>query len=74
MASFDDILELKRRHAPSLLKKRGVCGLDVQTGKDGQPVLTVHLDANDPQAREQLPDTLDGHPVNYEFTGPFRAQ
>lgn len=72
MATFDEIRALKKRHSPTLLRRPGVCGVDVETAESGEAVLTVHLDSADPAVRAQLPDRLEGHPVRYVHTGPFR--
>ena len=74
MATFDEIRDLKRRHSAQLLKKPGVCGVDIDTGEAGDSVLTIHLDTADPAVRQQLPDQLEGFPIRYVHTGPFRKQ
>jgi hypothetical protein len=74
MATFDEIRALKKRHSPALLRQPGVCGVDIETTPSGEAVLTVHLDTADPAVRDQLPDQLEGHPVRYVHTGPFRKQ
>jgi hypothetical protein len=74
MASFDEVRALKRRHSADLLKRPGVCGLDIETTGSGDSVLTVHLDTDDPDVRGGLPDQLDGFPLRYLYTGPFRKQ
>lgn len=74
MASFDEIRAVKRRYSSDLLKRPGVCGLDIEANDSGDAVLTVHLETDDPLVRRQLPDQLDGCPVRYRHTGPFRKQ
>jgi hypothetical protein len=74
MATFDEIRSLKKRHSPGLLKKPGVCGVDIDVNHAGQAILTVHLDTADPAVREQLPDKLEGYPIRYVHTGPFRKE
>ena len=61
MATFEQLLAVKRRHSPKLLQQEGVCGLDVETNKDGQAVIAVHLDTSDPKILKQLPNELEGH-------------
>ena len=74
MATFDEIFALKKRHSAQLLKKPGVCGVDIETDDVGDAMLTVHLDAADSAVRQCLPDRLDGYPIRYVHTGPFRKQ
>jgi hypothetical protein len=74
MATFEQLLAVKRRHSPTLLRQAGVCGLDVETNPEGQSIIAVHLDTDDPQVLKQLPDQLEGHPLKFVQTGPIRKQ
>lgn len=74
MASFEEIFALKKRHSAQLLKRRGVCGVDIDTDDAGETVLTIHLNTADPTVRQQLPDELEGYPIRYVHTGPFTKQ
>ena len=74
MATFEELLAVKRRHSPTLLRQTGVCGLDVETDKEGKAVIAVHLDTNDPLVLKQLPSELEGHPLKFVQTGPIRKQ
>ena len=70
MATEEKIRDVKRRHSLHLLKQPGVCGVGVERDEAGDYVLAVHLD--DPGARANLPDEIEGHPVKYVQSGPFR--
>src|SRR5262249_13712201 len=72
MKSDDKLREVKRRHSARLLSQPGVCGVDIERDETGQDVLTVHLDTDDPQVRERLPDQIEGYPVKFVKSGPFR--
>lgn len=74
MATFDEIRALKKRHSAALLRKPGVCGVDIESTPSGEAVLTVHLDTNDDAVRKGLPDQIDGHAVRYVHTGPYEKQ
>lgn len=74
MPTFEEIRTLKKKYSPDLLKKPGVCGLDIDTDDAGQAVLTVHLDNADPAVRKRLPDQLEGYPLRYVYTGPISKQ
>ncbi|MGA2064645.1 MAG: hypothetical protein ABSG86_06740 [Thermoguttaceae bacterium] len=74
MATFDEIRALKNRHSADLLRRPGVSGLDIETDKSGEATLTVHVDTDDPAIRRQLPEQLEGFPLKYRRTGPFRKQ
>jgi hypothetical protein len=74
MATFAELKAVKRRHAAALLRKDGVCGVDIAQDADGCPVIAVHLETDDPVLRGQLPTELEGHPVTFVHTGPIRKQ
>ncbi len=74
MASVDELKPVKRKYSAELLGKLGVCGVDIDVKKSGDAVLTVHLDTDDPVIKADLPKSLDGFPVTYVHTGPFRKR
>lgn len=72
MATEQEIREVKRRHSQRLLNQPGVSGVGIEKDDAGEYVLTVHLDTDDPEKRESLPDEIEGHRVKYIHSGPFR--
>ncbi|PYS90205.1 MAG: hypothetical protein DMF64_15585 [Acidobacteria bacterium] len=70
MATEQEIREVKHRHSSRLLNQPGVSGVGIERDEQGNYVLAVHL--ADPDARKQLPDEIEGHPVKYIHTGPYR--
>jgi hypothetical protein len=72
MASAEELRAVKRRHSLKLLSKPGVSGVGVEKDKSGRYFLTIHLDSDDPELRSQLPDQIEGHPVKFVRSGPFR--
>ncbi len=72
MATEEEVREVKRRHAPQLLKQEGVSGVGVEKDEAGDYFLTIHLDTDDPEARSRLPDQIEGHSVQYIRSGPFQ--
>jgi hypothetical protein len=73
MASEEELRELKRRHSEQLLRLPGVCGVGIEKDESGDYVLAVHLDAENPAAGEQVPETIEGYPIKRVRSGPFRA-
>jgi hypothetical protein len=71
MATEEEIRELKRRHSANLLGKPGVSGVGIEKDEKGGYVLAVHIDADGPDALG-LPAAIEGHPVRYIRSGPFR--
>jgi hypothetical protein len=51
-----------------------VSGVGIEKDETGNFVLTVHLDAADAKARQDLPEEIEGHRVRYVASGPFRKQ
>jgi hypothetical protein len=64
---------VKRKHSADLLRRPGVCGVDLEVD-GGKAAITVHLESEDPSLTRDLPDVLDGVPVEYVITGPIRKQ
>ncbi|HEX8178524.1 MAG TPA: hypothetical protein VF525_03170 [Pyrinomonadaceae bacterium] len=72
MATEQEIREVKRRHSERLRSLPGVSGVGIERDAQGNYVLAVHLDDPTVQQQQQLPDELEGHPVKYIHSGPFR--
>jgi len=72
MATEYEIREVKRRYAAHLLKQPGVSGVGVEKDAAGAYVLAIHLDSDDPEVRNSLPDEIEGHRIKYVYSGPFR--
>jgi hypothetical protein len=71
-ATVDRLRTVKRKHAAALLRRPGVCGVDIDD--TGAGAITVHLDTRDRRLLRDLPRTLDGVKVEYVYTGPIRKQ
>jgi hypothetical protein len=74
MATLEELTLVKRRHSADLLRRPGVCGVDIDVGPQGDAVFTIHLERDDPGIRSGLPEMIEGHKVNYVRTGPFEKQ
>jgi hypothetical protein len=72
MSTEQEISDVKRRHSAELLRRRGVCGVGVEKGESGEYVIALHLDTDDPEVRALLPKEIEGHPVKFIHSGPFR--
>ena len=70
-SDLETLRAVKARHSRTLLARPGVSGVGIEADPAGRLSLTIHLDGDQPHAREGLPDTLEGHPVTYLTTGPF---
>jgi len=72
MASEEELKAVKRRHSQRLLGLPGVCGVGIEKDASGDYVLAVHLDSENPDAGQKVPDTIEGYRVKRVRSGPFR--
>lgn len=49
-----------------------MAGVGIEKDEAGEYVLAVHLDDSDPKAVKDLPTEIEGVPVKYIRSGPFR--
>jgi len=73
MATEELARTVKAKHSPELLQKPGVCGVGVEKDDNGDYVIALHLDNDNPKLQAELPKELEGVPVKHLFSGPFRA-
>ena len=72
IATEQEIREVKRRHSARLLGQPGVSGVGIEKDGTGEYVLAVHLDSDNPEVGKDLPAEIEGVPVKYVRSGPFR--
>jgi hypothetical protein len=72
MATEKEISDLKRRHSLRLLNQAGVSGVGVEKDEAGGYFLAIHLNTDDPRILSQLPKEIEGHPIKFLHSGPFR--
>jgi hypothetical protein len=72
--TMQELKEIKRRHSAKLLGMPGVCGVGIEEDDAGKPVLTVHLDTDDPAVKAALPKVVEGQRVKFIHSGPFQKQ
>jgi len=66
------ITEVKNRHSGELLRQPGVSGVGTEKDEAGNDVISVYLNTDDPEIRRRLPQQIEGYPVKFIFSGPFR--
>jgi hypothetical protein len=64
--------DIKNRHSTELRSVAGVCGVGVEKNPDGAFVIVVCLDEDRPGVQNQLPKDIEGLPVKFVISGPFR--
>lgn len=67
------VQEVLREHTPRLMAVRGVTGTG-QGECEGAPCVVVFVVERSPELSAQLPDSLDGYPVDVRVSGEVRAQ
>lgn len=72
IATEKEIREVKHRHSARLLSQPGVSGVGIEKDDAGEYVLAVHLDSDNPEGGKELPAEIEGVPVKYVRSGPFR--
>jgi hypothetical protein len=72
MGVEEEVGEVKRRHSPELLRQPGVCGVGVEKDEAGNYTIALHLESDDPNVRSRLPLQIEGYPVKFVLSGPFR--
>ena len=69
---LQDINQVLQAHSAELLAKPEVVGFYVGQLEDGRACITVMLKSDNPEAKKQIPKSLEGHPVRIEVTGEFK--
>jgi len=67
------IREVKARHESLLLSMPGVVSVGIGMDPGGTPVIIVGLDRHRPETIEEIPEELEGYPVQVEMVGTVRA-
>jgi hypothetical protein len=63
MRSDEGARAVKRAHSSELLSRPGVVGFGVEHDERGEPVLTIHVDSDDPPLLASLPSQIEDYPV-----------
>lgn len=65
---------VKQRHEKEWLRMEEVTGVGVGLVKGGEIGILVSVTGRTKRVREQIPDQVEGIPVEVNVTGAFRAQ
>jgi hypothetical protein len=71
MSTDEQIRDVKKRHSARLMGLPGVSGVGVAKGKDGNLVIAVHLNTDDPGVAASIPKEIEGFAVETIHSGPF---
>ncbi len=69
--ALERAIAAQERHTEALMRRPGTRGTAVSWDDQGEPVIRVYIENGGSAAG--LPETLDGLPVQIEFTGPVYA-
>jgi hypothetical protein len=70
--SRNKIVDILKRHTGELMSISGVVGIGAGKSQ-GKPCIMVFVVERDSELLKQLPDNIEGYPVQVEESGKFRA-
>lgn len=71
--SLDRVRAVKQRHEARWLALAGVTAVGIGRGADGDPQIVVSLAAESARIRREIPEEVEGVPVEIRVSGPLRA-
>jgi hypothetical protein len=72
MATKDEALEIKRKNSAYLLGLPGVVGIGVVEDDFGSYGLLLHVESDDKDVLNRIPERIEGCPVKTEKSGRYR--
>jgi hypothetical protein len=72
MATEERATAVKRAHSARLLSQPGVSGVGVERDPEGEYLIAIHVTPEAAAGMARLPTQLDGVPVRWVTSGPFR--
>lgn len=72
MATKHEALEIKRKNSAYLLGLPGVVGVGVVEDDFGSYSLLLHVESDDQDVLQGIPDRIEGCPVRTEKSGRYR--
>ena len=68
------IQDAKAQHEAELMAMPGVVSVGIGMNDDGNEVIVVGIDRDQPSIRAQVPQSVEGYPVRVEVVGNIKAQ
>ena len=68
------IQDVKAQHETELMAVPGVVSVGIGMDDDGNKVIVVGVESDQPEIRAQVPQTVDGYPVRVDVVGKMKAQ
>ena len=72
MATKDEAIEIKRRHSARLLGLPGVVGVGVVEDDSGSYGLLVHVESDEQDVLQRIPEHIEGCSIKIEKSGKYR--
>jgi hypothetical protein len=72
MPTKEEALEVKRKHSAYLLQLPGVVGVGVAEDDSGSCGLILHVESDDPEVLQRIPERIDGCTIKIESSGRYR--
>ena len=67
------IRDVKAKHERRILQLPGVVSIGIGRDKNGNPAIIVGLAHANPETESQLPDQLEGYPLDVRIVGRIKA-
>ena len=68
------IQEVKKQHEARFLDMPGVVSVGIGLDSNGNQAIIVGLDASNPEIEANIPEMVEGFPVNTKIIGSLKAQ
>lgn len=72
--SLERARTVKQAHESRWLTLKGVVAVGIGQLDDGRPGIIISVEADSDRIRRQIPEQVEGVPVEIRVTGPIRAQ
>ena len=68
------INDVKARHADELMDVPGVVSVGIGLDEDGEKIIVVGVERDQPEVRQATPSTLEGYKVQIQVVGKYTAK
>ena len=68
------IQDVKAQHEADLMAVPGVVSVGIGMDDDGNKVIVVGVESNQPEILAQVPQAVDGYPIRVDVVGKMKAQ
>ena len=70
---LEEVRAVKQKHETRWLACPGVVAVGIGQRVDGKPKIVVSVESDSVRIRREIPEEVEGVPVEIQVTGPMRA-